>query len=94
MVFLGILNVLSAGIKFRWINNVMLLVVFQPSERDPGACMMLVDLLQQAGCPKGVVNVIHGAHNAVDFICDNPTIRAVSFVGSDQAVSQIFYFSC
>lgn len=61
--------------------------VIKPSERDPGACMMLVDLLQQAGCPKGVVNVIHGAHQAVDFICDDPKIKAVSFVGSDQAVS-------
>lgn len=60
--------------------------VIKPSERDPGACMMLVDLLQQAGCPKGVVNVIHGAHKAVDFICDDPKIKAVSFVGSDQAV--------
>ena len=32
------------------------------------------------------MNVIHGEHEAVDFICDNPDIRAISFVGSDQAV--------
>ena len=41
---------------------------------------------QEAGLPDGVVNVIHGEHEAVDFICDNPDIRAISFVGSDQAV--------
>ena len=46
--------------------------------------MMLVALAQEAGLPDGVVNVIHGAHEAVDFICDDPTIRAISFVGSDQ----------
>lgn len=49
--------------------------------------MMLVEMLSEAGCPPGVVNVIHGAHAAVDFICDHPDIKAISFVGSDQAVS-------
>lgn len=66
--------------------------VFKPSERVPGASMMLVEMLQDAGCPNGVVNVIHGQHKAVNFICDNPHIRAISFVGSDTAVS-LPYFS-
>jgi len=61
--------------------------VIKPSERDPGACMMLMQLLNEAGCPPGVVNVIHGAHEAVTFVCDNPDIKAISFVGSDLAVS-------
>ncbi|XP_046664572.1 probable methylmalonate-semialdehyde dehydrogenase [acylating], mitochondrial isoform X2 [Homalodisca vitripennis] len=64
--------------------------VIKPSERDPGACMMLVEMLSEAGCPPGVVNVIHGAHEAVDFICDHPAIRAISFVGSDQAGEHIY----
>ncbi|MPC16943.1 Methylmalonate-semialdehyde dehydrogenase [acylating], mitochondrial [Portunus trituberculatus] len=59
--------------------------VFKPSERVPGAAMLLIELLQEAGCPSGVVNVIHGQHKAVNFICDDPHIRAISFVGSDQA---------
>ncbi len=59
--------------------------VIKPSERDPGACMILADLAKQAGIPDGVVNVIHGQHDAVNFICDHPSIRAISFVGSDQA---------
>jgi malonate-semialdehyde dehydrogenase (acetylating)/methylmalonate-semialdehyde dehydrogenase len=58
--------------------------------------MMLMQLLNEAGCPPGVVNVIHGAHEAVNFICDNPDIKAISFVGSDLAVSTClgmpFYF--
>jgi len=49
--------------------------------------MMLMEMFQEAGAPNGVVNVIHGAHEAVNFICDNPDIKAISFVGSDQAVS-------
>lgn len=48
--------------------------------------MMLVEMLTEAGVPPGVVNVIHGTHDAVNFICDHPDIKAVSFVGSDIAV--------
>ncbi|KAG7168655.1 Methylmalonate-semialdehyde dehydrogenase [acylating]-like, partial [Homarus americanus] len=53
--------------------------VFKPSERVPGATMMLTEMLMDAGCPKGVVNAIHGQHEAVNFICDHPDIRAISF---------------
>jgi len=63
--------------------------VMKPSERVPGATMMLVQMLKDAGCPDGVVNVIHGTHDSVNFICDNPDIKAISFVGSDQAVCKI-----
>ena len=41
-------------------GNTMLL---KPSEKDPGACLMLVELAKQAGFPDGVVNVIHGAQD-------------------------------
>ncbi len=63
-------------------------MVIKPSEKDPGACMMLLQLAKEAGFPDGVVNVIHGERDAVNFICDNPDIRAISFVGSDQAVNK------
>lgn len=38
-------------------------MVVKPSERDPGACMMLMDLAIEAGFPAGTVNVIHGQHD-------------------------------
>jgi malonate-semialdehyde dehydrogenase (acetylating)/methylmalonate-semialdehyde dehydrogenase len=59
--------------------------VLKPSERDPGASMILMKLVKEAGVPNGVVNVIHGAKDAVNFICDAAAIRAISFVGGDQA---------
>ncbi|XP_014784450.1 probable methylmalonate-semialdehyde dehydrogenase [acylating], mitochondrial [Octopus bimaculoides] len=68
-------------------GNTMLI---KPSERDPGACMILMELAKQAGFPDGVVNVIHGQHDSVNFICDHPDIRAISFVGSDQAGNYIY----
>ena len=39
--------------------------VMKPSERDPGACMMLMELAKEAGFPDGTVNVIHGAHDGM-----------------------------
>ncbi|KAK6621346.1 hypothetical protein RUM43_011652 [Polyplax serrata] len=64
--------------------------IMKPSERDPGACMLLIEMLEEAGCPPGVVNVIHGAHDAVNFVCDHPQIKAVSFVGSTTAGQYIY----
>lgn len=64
--------------------------ILKPSERVPGATMILMELLNKAGCPPGVVNVIHGTHDCVNFICDAPQIKAVSFVGSDQAGKYIY----
>ncbi|CAF1058406.1 unnamed protein product [Didymodactylos carnosus] len=65
-------------------------MIMKPSEQDPGACMMLVEMAQEAGLPNGVANVIHGQHEAVTFICDHPDIRAISFVGSDTAGNYIY----
>ncbi|XP_032457898.1 methylmalonate-semialdehyde dehydrogenase [acylating], mitochondrial isoform X2 [Nasonia vitripennis] len=64
--------------------------VLKPSERVPGASMILADLFNKAGAPPGLLNIIHGQHKAVDFICDHPDIKAVSFVGSDQAGKYIY----
>ncbi|KAK3328962.1 Aldehyde/histidinol dehydrogenase [Apodospora peruviana] len=65
-------------------------LILKPSERDPGAAMILAELAQKAGFPEGVVNVVHGAHEAVNFILDEPAIKAISFVGSNKAGEYIF----
>ncbi|KAK7409229.1 aldehyde dehydrogenase (NADP(+)) ald6 [Neonectria punicea] len=65
-------------------------MILKPSERDPGAAMIIAELCQKAGFPDGVVNVIHGAKPTVNFILDEPRIKAVSFVGSNQAGEYVF----
>ncbi|POR33235.1 Methylmalonate semialdehyde dehydrogenase [Tolypocladium paradoxum] len=65
-------------------------LILKPSERDPGAAMILAELVHKAGFPEGVVNVIHGAHGTVDFILDEPAIKAISFVGGNKAGEYIF----
>ncbi|KAI1094826.1 methylmalonate semialdehyde dehydrogenase [Rostrohypoxylon terebratum] len=65
-------------------------LILKPSERDPGAAMILVELAKKAGFPDGVINVVHGAHRTVDFILDAPEIKAISFVGGNKAGEYIF----
>ncbi|WP_308418165.1 CoA-acylating methylmalonate-semialdehyde dehydrogenase [Chitinimonas sp. BJB300] len=56
--------------------------VLKPSEQDPLTPMILAELAQQAGLPRGVLNVVHGGVEAVNALCDHPDIKAISFVGS------------
>jgi len=65
-------------------------MVMKPSERDPGAAMIIAELAREAGLPDGVLNIIHGQHDAVNFIIDEPRIKAISFVGSDKAGNYIY----
>jgi malonate-semialdehyde dehydrogenase (acetylating) / methylmalonate-semialdehyde dehydrogenase len=65
-------------------------LVLKPSERDPGAAMIIAELAKQAGLPDGVFNIIHGTTKTVDFILDEPRIKAISFVGSDKAGKYIY----
>nr|GMD08809.1 methylmalonate-semialdehyde dehydrogenase [acylating], mitochondrial [Ipomoea batatas] len=64
--------------------------VLKPSEKDPGASMMLAELAMEAGLPDGVLNIVHGTHDIVNAICDDEDIRAVSFVGSNTAGMHIY----
>ena len=56
--------------------------VLKPSERDPSAPRFLIELIQEAGFPPGVVNLVNGDKTAVDRLLEHPDIAAVSFVGS------------
>src|ERR671932_1500751 len=56
--------------------------VLKPSEKDPSASIYVAELLQEAGVPDGVFNVIHGDKVAVDALLHHPDIDAISFVGS------------
>jgi malonate-semialdehyde dehydrogenase (acetylating)/methylmalonate-semialdehyde dehydrogenase len=64
--------------------------IIKPSERDPGACMILAELAEKAGFPAGVINIVHGSARTVDFILDEPRIKAISFVGSNKAGEYIY----
>ena len=65
-------------------------VVLKPSEQDPLTHQRIVELVEEAGLPAGVLNVVHGARECVEAICDHPDIVGVSFVGSSR-VAEIVY---
>lgn len=65
-------------------------MILKPSEKVPLSSMRLAELLQQAGLPNGVFNIVHGDVEIVNAICDHPHIEAVSFVGSTK-VAKIVY---
>ena len=64
--------------------------ILKPSQRTPISAMRLAELFEEAGLPPGVVNVVHGAAEAVNAICDHPLIRAVSFVGSAPVAKHVY----
>ncbi len=64
--------------------------VLKPSEKDPSASIYVAELLQEAGVPDGVFNVVQGDKVAVDAILEHPGIAAVSFVGSTPIARYIY----
>jgi malonate-semialdehyde dehydrogenase (acetylating)/methylmalonate-semialdehyde dehydrogenase len=64
--------------------------VLKPSERVPLSMRRAMELIEQTGIPKGVVNVINGGREVVDALCDHPDVRAVSFVGSTPVAKHVY----
>jgi malonate-semialdehyde dehydrogenase (acetylating) / methylmalonate-semialdehyde dehydrogenase len=64
--------------------------VLKPSEKDPSASVFLGELLQEAGTPDGVFNVVHGDKVAVDALLEHPDVGAISFVGSTPVAQYIY----
>lgn len=64
--------------------------VLKPSERDPGATMLIAELLQQAGLPDGVFNLVNGDKEAVDTLLTDSRVQAVSFVGSTPIAEYVY----
>lgn len=57
-------------------------VVAKPSEITPMTAYLLSEICQQAGLPKGVLNIIHGyGHKAGSAIVNHPKVKAISFTG-------------
>jgi len=64
--------------------------VLKPSERTPLGGQRLAQLFLEAGFPEGVLNVVHGAREAVDALLSNPGIAAISFVGSAPVARHVY----
>jgi aldehyde dehydrogenase (NAD+) len=60
-------------------------VVIKPGEDVPHTVTLLVEILEEAGIPKGVVNLVHGFGDEVGaHIVSHPDIPVISFTGSTE----------
>ena len=64
--------------------------VLKPSEKVPSCALRLAELLEEAGAPAGVLNVVHGDREAVDALLADPAVQAVSFVGSTPVAEHVY----
>lgn len=64
--------------------------VLKPSEKVPLTAVRIVELLHEAGLPKGVLNLVHGGRDCVQALITHPQVRAISFVGSTAVARQIY----
>lgn len=64
--------------------------ILKPSEKDPSASLFIAQLLHEAGCPAGVINVVNGDKEAVDTLLEDDRVKAVSFVGSTPIAEYIY----
>ncbi|MCQ9342993.1 CoA-acylating methylmalonate-semialdehyde dehydrogenase [Corynebacterium kozikiae] len=65
-------------------------VILKPSERDPSAANWVAQAFKEAGLPDGVLNVVHGDKEAVDYLLQSPRVKAISFVGSTPVAKYIY----
>jgi malonate-semialdehyde dehydrogenase (acetylating)/methylmalonate-semialdehyde dehydrogenase len=65
-------------------------MILKPSELVPLSSLRIAELLKEAGLPDGVFNVVHGGQAAVEAICDNPGIQALTFVGSTKVAKLVY----
>ncbi|MCA9792563.1 MAG: aldehyde dehydrogenase family protein [Candidatus Eremiobacteraeota bacterium] len=60
-------------------------VVLKPATNTPWTASLLMEIMHDAGIPAGVINMVVGKGSEVgDEIVNNPTVRALSFTGSNE----------
>jgi aldehyde dehydrogenase (NAD+) len=65
-------------------------VVLKPASDAPASSMELVQILQEAGMPKGVVNLVHGSGEEAGMaLLNHPKVNLISFTGSAEVGKRI-----
>lgn len=66
-------------------------VVFKPAELTPATASLLIEILEEAGLPPGVLNMLVGSGAVVgNAIVNSPVTRAISFTGSNEVGSALY----
>ncbi len=68
--------------------------ILKPSEQTPLSTLALGELLREAGLPDGIFQVVQGAREVVEALCDHPGIGAFGFVGSTKVAKMVYGRAC
>lgn len=69
-------------------------VVVKPSSEVPCSQFKIAELVDEAGFPPGVWNVVNGGRTVVNGMLDHPEIEGVTFVGSTPTARDVIYPRC
>jgi malonate-semialdehyde dehydrogenase (acetylating) / methylmalonate-semialdehyde dehydrogenase len=69
-------------------------IVVKPSSEDPISQVKITELVEEAGFPDGVWNVVHGGREVVGAMLDHPDIKGICFVGSTPVAKNVIYPRC
>ncbi len=64
--------------------------ILKPSEKVPVTSAKLFELIEAAGFPPGVVQLVNGGRDTVDALLDHRDVRAVSFVGTTDVAKYVY----
>ncbi|CDQ20607.1 L-glutamate gamma-semialdehyde dehydrogenase [Halobacillus karajensis] len=66
-------------------------VLLKPASATPIIAYKMMEVLEEAGLPKGVINYIPGSGKEVgDYLVDHPRTRFISFTGSREVGTRLF----
>ncbi len=65
-------------------------VIVKPADRTPVTMQVVTRLVEEAGLPAGVFNVVNGGADTVNALLDHPGVHAVSFVGSTAVAEHVY----
>ena len=64
--------------------------IIKPSEQVPTSMQLIFEMLDTAGFPPGVINLVNGARDTVNGLLDHPDVKGLSFVGSTPVAKYIY----
>ncbi len=68
--------------------------IVKPSPRDPISQVKLAELIDEAGFPPGVFNIVHGGADVASVLLEHPDIKGVTFVGTTEVGRDVICKKC
>lgn len=66
----------------------------KPSSEDPISQVKIAEMVEEAGIPPGVWNIVNGRRTMVSAMLDHPEIEGICFVGSTSVARDVIYRGC